>query len=71
MNTGQFKENNKDGLVYYTIPSFEDTGLVRHGFSSRLGGVSTGECSSLNLGFKRKDSPENVRERIDRSQNCT
>lgn len=62
MDRYQFKENNVNGLVYYTIPSFEDTGLVRHGFSSRLGGVSTGECASLNLGFKRKDSPENVRE---------
>jgi YfiH family protein len=62
MDRQQFTENNKNGLVYYTIPSFDDTGLVRHVFSSRLGGVSTGECSSLNLGFKRKDSPENVRE---------
>jgi YfiH family protein len=62
MDRHQFSENNKKGLVYYTIPSFEDTGLVRHSFSSRLGGVSTGECSSLNLGFKRKDNEENVRE---------
>ncbi|HHY82715.1 MAG TPA: peptidoglycan editing factor PgeF [Clostridiales bacterium] len=61
-----FKENNWDGLVYYTIPSFEQTGLVKHGFSSRLGGVSTGECTSLNLGFKRKDNPENVRENFNR-----
>lgn len=61
-----FKENNMDGLVFYTIPAFEETGLVRHGFSSRLGGVSTGECTSLNLGFKRKDNPENVRENFNR-----
>ncbi len=62
--------NNKSGfalqqngdLQYYTIPSFEQTGLVKHGFSTRLGGVSTGECSTLNLGFKKKDSREAVLE---------
>lgn len=62
MDRHQFLENNKNGLVYYTIPSFESTGLVRHGFSSRLGGVSMGECSSLNLGFKHDDDEKNVRE---------
>ncbi|HZK34717.1 MAG TPA: peptidoglycan editing factor PgeF, partial [Bacillota bacterium] len=60
-----FKENRVDDLKYYTIPSFSQTGLVKHGFSSRLGGVSTGQCTSLNLGFKRKDSPENVRENFE------
>ncbi|HHU78445.1 MAG TPA: peptidoglycan editing factor PgeF [Clostridiales bacterium] len=60
--TEGFQEQKAGGLVYYTIPAFTQTGLVRHGFSSRLGGVSSGECSSLNLSFHRKDSPENVRE---------
>lgn len=31
-----------------------------HGFSTRLGGVSTGVYSSLNLGMNRKDEPEAV-----------
>lgn len=35
---------------------------VPHGFSTRLGGVSEGYLSSLNLGFRRGDEPENVRE---------
>lgn len=34
----------------------------RHGFSTRLGGVSQGIFSSLNLGANRGDSMENVRE---------
>lgn len=37
---------------------------VRHGFSTRLGGVSEGYCASLNLrgGGPEPDRPENVRE---------
>lgn len=61
MHTTGFKENILDGLYYYTIPSFSTTGQVKHGFSSRLGGVSSGACSSLNLGFKRKDTSVNVK----------
>ncbi len=61
MNTG-FERHAAGELVYYTAPSFENTGLVRHGISTRLGGVSTGETKSLNLGFKKKDTRENVRE---------
>lgn len=57
-----FLKRSFGDLVYYTIPSFEKSGMVKHGFSSRLGGVSTGEYFSLNLGFKRNDSPEKVKE---------
>jgi len=35
---------------------------VTHCFTTRLGGVSTGECFSLNLGFNRNDLKENVLE---------
>ncbi len=33
---------------------------VPHGFTTRLGGVSQGVCTSLNLGIHRGDEPENV-----------
>ena len=33
-----------------------------HGFTTRLGGVSEGYLSSLNLGMHRGDKPENVAE---------
>ncbi len=33
-----------------------------HGFTTRLGGVSEGYLSSLNIGMQRGDSPENVAE---------
>ncbi|WP_129596417.1 peptidoglycan editing factor PgeF [Anaerophilus nitritogenes] len=56
-----FIENkNTDGVVFFTIPSFEKTKLVKHGFSSKIGGVSKGSYESLNLGFKTNDLKENV-----------
>jgi YfiH family protein len=38
-----------DGLVYYVSPLLEAAG-ARHGFSTRLGGVSAGPFASLNFG---------------------
>lgn len=36
--------------------------ILVHCMSTRLGGVSSGECAALNLGFARNDSMENVYE---------
>ena len=55
-----FKRNQLGELVYYTIPSFEATGLVKHGFSTRLGGISSAPLDSLNLGIKKSDKKENL-----------
>lgn len=57
-----FKLNKSGNTVYYTIPSFEATGLVRHGFSTREGGVSRGCYSSMNLRFHCDDLHKNVLE---------
>ena len=32
-----------------------------HGFSTRLGGVSRGDCAAMNLSFTRGDRPEDVK----------
>lgn len=45
---------------------FDETGLVRHGFSTRLGGVSKGCYASLNLSFDRGDEREAVQENFHR-----
>jgi len=47
-----------NGAVYLTADSLGN----RHGFSTRIGGVSTGSLASLNLGENRGDDPERVRE---------
>ena len=47
--------------------NLEKTGIVRHGFTTRYGGVSTGMWRSLNLSFSRGDDPEAVRENFRRT----
>ena len=49
-------------VVTVTFPSFEATGLVRHLFSTRRGGMSAGYLASMNLGFARGDNAETVYE---------
>lgn len=45
----------------FTVPAFSKTGLVEHGFTCRLGGVSAGDFASFNLAFHVGDRPEQVR----------
>lgn len=61
-NTGNFQIHNPDGTAFLTAPSFEALPFVRHAFSTRLGGISENEFSSMNLNFGRGDSAEHVRE---------
>lgn len=51
-----------NGVPFYTFPAFDALPFVRHGFSTRLGGVSQGTWASMNLGFSRGDDPAAVRE---------
>ena len=50
------------GVPYFQFPLLDQTGMVNHCFSTRLGGVSTGCYESMNLSPSKADSPENVRE---------
>lgn len=61
-----FKENEKQGVLYLTYPLFEKMGTVKHGFSTRVGGVSTGVWESMNLSFSRGDEKGAVRENFRR-----
>lgn len=51
-----------DQVPYLYFPLLEHTGMVKHGFSTKLGGVSTGDFSEMNLSFTRGDKEESVRE---------
>ena len=56
-----------DGEVpFLKYPLFENTGIVDHGFSTKLGGVSKGYYSSMNLSFTRGDDENDVRENFKR-----
>ncbi len=54
--------NEKEGVTFLTYPAFEEMPEIVHGFSTRLGGVSEGIYSSMNLSFTRGDKDEAVKE---------
>ena len=67
--------NNQNDIVcrtgagdvpYLSFPLLEQSGLVHHGFSTRMGGVSTGIYESMNLSFTRGDEDASVRENFER-----
>ena len=60
MKTETLKINEKGNLTYITFPKLTNTGILNHAFSTRLGGVSEGFFSSMNMSFSRGDNPENV-----------
>lgn len=59
-----------DTVPFLEYPMLRKTGLVYHGFSTRLGGVSEGCYASMNLSFDRGDAPEAVRENFRRIGNA-
>ena len=62
-----FQTHEENNLVFLTSPLLSG---VRHGFSTRLGGVSPAPWDSLNLGPGRGDTPENVAENYRRFFAC-
>ncbi len=61
-----FEERNVKGVEYLVYPLIEKSNIVNHGFSTRLGGVSEGVCSTMNLSFARGDREEAVQENFRR-----
>lgn len=55
------KLNETYEIPFFTFEHLEKTGMVVHGFSTRMGGVSTGDCATMNLSFERGDLEEAVR----------
>lgn len=58
--------NNTDSTPYLTYKKLEDIDFIKHGFSTRLGGVSEGIFSSMNLAFNRGDNRQDVVENYHR-----
>lgn len=57
---------NQNSTPYISFPILEEYDWLRHGCSTRLGGVSTGIHSTMNLGFQNGDFPERVYENYNR-----
>lgn len=49
-----------EGVPYISFDIFDDIDFIRHGFSTRLGGVSEGIYESMNLSFTRGDDATKV-----------
>ncbi len=60
------KLNNPDKVPYLTYNSLEEINFIKHGFSTRLGGVSEGIFSTMNLAFNRGDNKDSVVENYKR-----
>jgi len=54
-------DKTMDGMTFQVSRQLEECG-VRHGFTTRMGGVSQGIFSSLNLGWNRGDNEEHIQE---------
>ncbi len=65
-NTKTLSSRQVGKVLYYSFPAFDRIAFVRHGFSTRLGGVSEGTFASMNLSFTRGDDQAAVRENFRR-----
>lgn len=66
----QLEYREKGGVYYLSFPILENSGLVKHGFSTRFGGVSEGCYSTMNFSFSRGDEKEHVLENYRRIANA-
>ena len=57
-----FDECISAGVPFLKYPILEKEGLVEHGISTRLGGVSEGFLGNMNLSYTRGDDPAHVDE---------
>ncbi len=62
INSSVMTLNTVKNVPYLTYNSFSRLKGIRHAFSTRLGGASTGEFAEMNLAFGRGDSRETVLE---------
>lgn len=58
--------NQESSVPWFYFPILEQTGLIRQGFSTRFGGVSSGEYATMNFCMTREDSLEHVEENFRR-----
>ena len=62
--TISLREDN--GILYFKFPLLEESGIVRHAFSTRIGGASKGYFGTMNFSFTRGDDREDVLENYQR-----
>lgn len=63
-------EKTNKGVTWLSFPALEDTGMVAHAFSTRMGGVSKGHYATMNFSFTLGDDAEDVKENYRRMANA-
>jgi len=61
------KRNQYEGIEYLTFPLLEDTKIVTHMISTRMGGVSSGMFAEMNYSYNRGDDRACVDENFRRT----
>ena len=61
-SSSKMQAETKNGVTYLTFPRLKEIDFVDHIFSTRLGGVSKGCYSEMNLSYTRGDEKEAVDE---------
>ena len=56
----QIEETVRHHIPFLEFSLLRETNMVIHGFTTRMGGVSEGIFSSMNLSFTRGDDPKRV-----------
>ncbi len=72
-NTAEARLEQKAGVPYLSFPALSQFSFLKHGFSTRLGGVSSGVLASMNFGSDSglyQDTEENVQENYRRMANA-
>lgn len=70
MDNKNFVLNDVNGVKFYTCSEFDKLPFVKHFFSTKVGGVSQGDYTSLNLGVYTNDLAENVDNNFNRIYNA-
>lgn len=65
-NEPVFSVREKEGVPFLSFQALEELGIVRNGFSTRLGGVSRGKFATMNFSGSRGDNPDHVLENFTR-----
>lgn len=61
-----FQVRDHQGVCFLSFKRLEETGRLVNGFSTRLGGASTGDFATMNFSYHRDDDPEHVLENFTR-----
>ncbi len=61
-----FNTMGQEDVPFLSFRALEGLGMVKNGFSTRMGGASTGKFSTMNFSYSRGDDPDHVLENFTR-----